>query len=1046
MAKALRFAFAGEIDVPADAVAIEEVGRQWSYREVDQSAVFLAGRLCAAGVPPGAAVAIYATRTAATVVATVAVARLGGTVVLCDPSLPVARRQAMVERCGCVAVLSSDPNAAPPFGLPVIEIPQTPTTSTADLAWPAPDPARVRYIVHTSGSTGVPKAVAIREGGIVNVTTHQRDVLGLAPDSAVAQAASVQFDAYFFELMMALGSGARLVLPPHGVTGGRRLATHLRQTRATHLVATPSVLRTLAAHELPDLAVVCTVGEAADTTLVTQWSAGRRLLNLYGPAEATIWATWHEYGSGDAPTCIGRTVRGIRAHVLDDRLREVADGTAGQLALSGDNLAAGYHGAPRATAAAFRTWQGARVYLTGDVVRRDPDGRLYFLGRADTQVKVQGARLELGEVEEAVRALPEVSDAVAMVIPDLGGGAQQLAVAYTSATCEAPPAAESAIRSALSAQLPRWMVPQLLVRLDELPRTGSGKADRAAAAELIATPTDAADRALPPAEDSDRSLRRLLEIAGRLLPAQRLRGEDTFVGVGGTSLEGIQFVDQVQEKLGGIIELETLFSSATFRDLATLALGVDTPTTRAEIDRAVPAAGVLSGVSVGQAEMLLSSAGAAAYLQTWTEAVEGRFDAAAFGEALELMAGRHEQLRSRFVIKSHGVVRQTDPTVMLDHRTLVPVDDLHGAETACAEACAEPLDLADAHPLRLVTVQYGINRHLVAIQLHHVVCDDLAMATVLREVWSIYRSGRSGSTTDLAPPTTPYDVFVREERDYLDSPSAARDRAWWEQRLRGLQPVRMSEQALTGDRPGQRLMFEIDENRTSRLDELCRSLAVTPFTVFSAAFTLTLEPWLDGSRCLIGFPCDVRTSDYERTVGAFVNTLPLALRLPRSGSIADWLKNWSDECTAAVAHRRTPLSVISDLWGRAGDSAGQPPLRVVFGVSYNEVGTEDGVRDELRRRAVFPRTDHAKNELVASVSRFGGVWLGQLVHDLRVIDAGAGPELVHRFVESLDAILADTAAPVPTVGLTDDPGRPAVGPGLDLGSDLDFDLALGGLG
>ncbi|WP_258038254.1 AMP-binding protein, partial [Streptomyces sp. FM008] len=336
-------------------------------------------------------------------------------------------------------------------------------------------------MIYTSGSTGLPKGVVVPHAGLPGLAAAHIDALALDSGSRVLQYVSPSFDVAMADVLMTLTAGATLVLA-EGQPMGEELLRLLAGRRISHFMVPPVVLSTLPEGDLPELRTLVIGGESCPEDVVDRWAAGgRRVVNAYGPTEATVCTTLSAPlapGTG-GPYPIGTPVPGARTLVLDEALRPVPVGAWGELYLGGP-LARGYHGQASLTAARFTadpTGSADRLYRTGDVVRWRTDGTLEYGGRGDHQVKIRGLRIEPGEIEAVLAAHPDVRSAVVTVREDRPGAKRLVAylVAEPGRTLD-----PRALRAHAAAGLPEFMVPAAFVVLDALPLTANGKLDRLA--------------------------------------------------------------------------------------------------------------------------------------------------------------------------------------------------------------------------------------------------------------------------------------------------------------------------------------------------------------------------------------------------------------------------------------------------------------------------------------------------------------------------------------------------------------------------------------
>ncbi|WP_164904993.1 non-ribosomal peptide synthetase [Streptomyces cyaneus] len=530
-----------------------------SYRELLKRADALAARLQARGVRRGDRVSLLLPRGADMGIAALAVLRAGGAYVPLDPAHPAARLAYMVTNSGTSLLLT----AAETTGLAGTDVPELRVdedTETRTALDPVPcAPGDLAYVLYTSGSTGVPKGVAVEHRALRNLAVNVRPVFPVTAEDRVLQFVSFGFDVAVSDLFFPWVAGAELHIAQEDERLGEALQTRLRDSRITYVFLPPSAAMTLprAPGALPELRTLAVGGEACPAELVERLAEeGRRIVNAYGPSEATVYSTTADLRPGE-PVVIGHAVPGTRAYVLDRRLRPVPVGVTGELYVAGASLARGYFGRPGMTAERFVADPygppGSRMYRTGDLCRIDAQGVLHYLGRGDSQVKLRGYRIELGEIEALLAGHPDITVAAAAV---RGEGAEQRLVAYvvgkgtdtgtntgTGTDPDTVPSDE-ALRALLALRLPGYMVPEIFVRLPELPLNRSGKIDRARLPEpSVRRPRLTESYAAPRTAGEQR----VAEVWQRVLTLDRVGVHDNFFDLGGNSVRLLAVLSALQE-------------------------------------------------------------------------------------------------------------------------------------------------------------------------------------------------------------------------------------------------------------------------------------------------------------------------------------------------------------------------------------------------------------------------------------------------------------------------------------------------------------------
>ncbi|MFF8770649.1 amino acid adenylation domain-containing protein [Kitasatospora sp. NPDC015120] len=552
-----------------DALAVVAGEQRLTYRELLRRADRLAGALTAAGVGRNDLVGLHLARTADLPAALLAVHAVGAGYLPLDPGYP-AERLAFVLADSGAALLLADREPAPEVAAAAPAVLRLTRTAPAGDA-PAPTeaaPGRLAYVLYTSGSTGRPKGVEIGHRALVNLLTAFADRLGSGPQDVWLGLTSLSFDISALELLLPLTTGGRLVLAADGLAvDGPGLRALVEREGVTHVQATPSGWRVLlGAGPLPPGLTGLVGGEALPLPLARQLRAGTdRMLNVYGPTEATIYATCAELPAAPEAVRIGRPIANTRAHVLDARRRPLPIGVPGELYLGGDGLAEGYLGRPELTAERFVDdpfgAPGDRLYRTGDLVAWSPEGELEFLGRLDDQVKIRGHRIELGEIESALLAHPDLAEAAAAVHREEDGEEPFVAGYLVPAAGSAAPSPAD-LRAFLQRSLPGAAVPQRFLVLERLPLTPNGKLDRRA---LPVPPVPSGPAAAGPdgGRDRDEVLSAVLGIWSEVLRLPGLGPEEDLFELGGHSLTIIQITARIRELLGVELDFDVFFATPT---------------------------------------------------------------------------------------------------------------------------------------------------------------------------------------------------------------------------------------------------------------------------------------------------------------------------------------------------------------------------------------------------------------------------------------------------------------------------------------------------
>ncbi|MBF6327865.1 amino acid adenylation domain-containing protein [Nocardia transvalensis] len=879
-----------------DAAAVVFEDRRWTYAEFAGWVNRLARHLISLGVGPETRVALAIRRSADEVAAIYAVLAAGGAYVPIDPDHPADRIRYILDTARPVCVLTSGEDLE--VGVRVEQVRIDRLELTRYSADPVADPDRraplretnAAYVLFTSGSTGRPKGVVVTHRAVVNQMWWMREQYDLGAGEAVLHKTPVTFDASVWELFLALQVGARLVIARHdGHLDPEYLLALARRHDVVMLEFVPSMLALLLgddAAELPaGLRYFSLGGEELPPGLLEQVRGRHPAIvdNTYGPTEATVTSTVHRCTTDavENRVPIGRPIRNTGAHVLDSRLHPVPPGVAGELYLTGVQLARGYEDASAQTAARFLAdpfgAPGTRMYRTGDRVRMRADGALEFLGRTDFQVKLRGLRIELGEIEAALAAHRSVGRAVVVVARQERVG-EFLAAYVVPAAGHTVDTAELTDR--LADRLPAYMVPHHVVVLERLPLTPSGKLDRRAlppVAAVAATP-----RFRAPAAGAEQTI---AEIFGALLGVEPIWADDNFFELGGNSLIGMRAVARINAALGSGFGVRDLFEAPT---VALLADRSTPPVRSAGPALAARPRPPRLPLSFAQRRMWFLNRLApesAAYTIPLAVRLTGQLDVAALAAAAADVLDRHEALRTRYPADAEGPYQEIVPAAEVP-LTLQPQDvDPEALPARLAEIVGAPFDVTAEVPVRAALLRAAADAHVLVLAIHHINADGFSMGPLARDLALAYAARAAGAAPAWSPLPLQYADYALWQRDTLGPDNvtdslAARQLAYWTEALAGI-PDQLD---LPSDRPrppvasqrGAVHRFVLPADLHRGLGTLAAQANSTLFAAVHAAFAVLLARLSGSGDIVIGSPIAGRgAAELDDLVGMFVNTLVL---------------------------------------------------------------------------------------------------------------------------------------------------------------------------
>ncbi|WP_170214327.1 non-ribosomal peptide synthetase [Nocardia cyriacigeorgica] len=967
-----------------DGIAVVSGNVSLRYRELDEQSTRLARTLLSRGAGPESAVAIVLPRSIESIVAVWAVAKTGAAFVPIDAGYPAHRIDYLLGDCGAVLGITDRSS----LGRLSADIAWLVLDDAADMAEIAAEStvgvsyqdrptrlsaANIAYVIYTSGSTGQPKGVEVTHTGLAELCAQLTERYSVTADARTLHFASPSFDASILELMLAVGSGATMVIAPPSILGGNELASLIAGEGVTHAFLTPSVLASIDPAGLDSLRVVVVGGEACPASLVREWAgAGRRFHNAYGPTETTVAVTMSGPLTPDEPVSIGSAIGSTRCYVLDSRLRLVGEGAIGELYVSGPSVARGYHDRRALTAQRFvpdpYRGPGERMYRTGDLVRRTASGEFEYLGRIDDQIQIRGARIELGEIDATLAGLDGVRHAVAVDVRSASGEA------VLAAFVQPDPGRvlETAwLSEALAERLPRHLLPNTIRLVDAIPTTPSGKADRAA---LRAEATAVSGYRAASGVGEDLVADAFARVLGR-----RIGAETDFFIAGGNSLLATQVTALLSDAWGTRIPPRLLFDHPTVATLAkalrTQVFDVPRPPLRAsQRPQRIP-------LSPAQVRFWLRNqfdTDSAVDNLGFALALSGELDVPALRAAFADVVARHESLRTRYPADATGPFQQVlSPDEAGLH--LRVADIAAGASSAqVAERVQQLLwrgfDVATQTPVRVALLRAD-DGYVLVCAMHHICADGSSLAPLARDITAAYAARCAGTAPAWRTLPVQYADYALWHQDLLgsrDDPESllARQLSYWTQELDGL-PEGLD---LPADRP-RPAVASLKGSAVQRIAEaelhrdliaVARRHRATVFMVMRTALAVMLGRLSGSTDIAIGVPMTNRAEPaLDDVVGMFVNTTVSRTRIDPGERFTSLLDRTRERDLINFAHSDVPFEQVVDAVGPIR-SPGRHPLYQV-GFAFQNFAEAKLDLSEVRFSAFEVDTRTSKTDLHIAV-------------------------------------------------------------------------------
>lgn len=975
--------FQRQVKATPDAIAIVAEEMHSSYAQLNELADRVGAALllsCPTRIEE-LRVGIYMQRSIEFIIAIWGVLKAGGSYIPLDPTYPPERLAFIYQDAQPHILLTQHTHAVPDVftSRPLIFIEdlirqrQASPEAPDAICSPTVHPAQLLYTIYTSGSSGVPKGVAVTQQNVLYSTWTRLQYYQTVPVQRFLLLSSFAFDSSVAGLFWTLcAGGTLLLLEQEAPMDGGSLAHMIARQQVTHLLCVPSLYaHLLAAGSSPQLATqsvnaasplntahkqrfatlqaVIVAGEALKKSLLDlhfQELPDSYLFDEYGPTEGTVWASVMQCTPDQWRSVIGRPIAHASIYLLDSQMQLVPVGIPGELYIAGPGVARGYWQRPDLTAERFlpdpfSQKPGMRLYRTGDMASYQPDGTLLFLGRNDLQIKIHGFRIELEEIETHLGHHPSIQEAVVTAT-------EHGITAYVVWKDNLHPD-EQNLRFFLQDRLPTYMQPASIHTVQSLPRTPNGKVDRLALqavfrVEEARNERSALDLSGPTGVQQTEIQRQLASIWEEILGIEDIDIQENFFALGGHSLLATQMQTRIRECLHVEVPLRGLFERPTIAELEKLVQQLQ----EGQVRSVLPAIQSVSrelepyALSFAQEQLWLLSQieGETHYNEVGALAIQGKLDVPGLEQAINALVHRHTVLRTVF--------EQIDGTayqIIMPHQQIaLPVYAVECSEQSerqqiiqrmASQQRREILNLQQGPLFQVLLLKFADEDYVLICTLHHIIVDHWSIAIFLQDLSAAYQMVAQGFPPQLPALPLQYADFALWQRQRLQGALEQQLIKYWQQQLAHA-PL---EKPLFSDLPrgtvqtyqGAELVQPLPNAVQQAIKRLSQELSTTPFVVLLTAYALLLSQYSGQNNLVIGTDIAGRIhQDLESLIGFFVNILPLHLVVSNRDSVETLIGAVHEVVIDALQHQELPLSRIVDALGVRRHANMQPLCQVLF--------------------------------------------------------------------------------------------------------------------
>ena len=908
--------FEEQVEKTPDNVAVVCGEKQITYRELNERANCLANHLVNQGVKANTVVGILINRSIEMIIAILATLKSGGVYIPIDPEYPEDRIKYMLEDSSCKILLSSkEIYSKLNMDVLFIDIKKSEiyTGKVCNLHRRI-NQDDLSYIIYTSGSTGKPKGVMLTHKGVNNLVNYCNEYVEYLKNNkyqSIVSVTTVSFDIFFFESIISLQKGLRLVIANEEEQMIPRLLVELINKENIKIMqTTPSRMKLLLnninnKNDIKNLEYIILAGEQFPISLAKDLKKINNvtLYNGYGPSETTVFSTLTDVTNVSKMT-IGNPLNNTQIYVLDSQMNICPIGVPGEIYISGDGVGKGYINHRELTQKSYLTNKfnnNSLLYKTGDLGAYNKDGTLSCLGRIDNQVKIRGQRIELEEIERVILSIPEIKNCVVAKKQDKNG--HEFLCAYYTRNEEIE---QEKIRRILQKSLTSYMVPQYFMELEKLPYTPNGKIDRKLLPEINSAKHTHSNNLIPTTENEIV----LSKIFKEVLKQDEIGMQDDFFELGGDSLAAIELVTKIYNKLNIEIGIKEIFDNATVKQMAELVENKKLNSNNKRIikveekdnyNTSFAQQRIYYASQTGENDSTLYNISGGVILDVLP-------DINKLEKTINKLIEKHSILRTHFELQDGKLMQKIEP--QYNFKLNVKEENTKDLEKIFSNF-VRPFELLKQPLFRFELAILKNKKAFLMLDMHHSISDGASLNILLKDLCNIYND------EEQMEEAIEYKDFAEWEYKKIEAGEFKQSENYWMEQFKDEIPTlnlptsykRNNKESFSGASE----QIKIDSNLSKKINEIANKLNCTRYMICLAAYYILLHRYTEQKDIIVGTPISGRyLPEIENVVGMFVNTLALRSKINDNNSFAEYIENVRSMCLNAYDNQEYPLELIND--------------------------------------------------------------------------------------------------------------------------------------